>query len=88
MLSQEPPIRVIVPGRTYRADHDAFIGRLNEGLDERFGINHPTVQIEHGDACDHDCNDRAPHGHRVDAQGGHGHAHGHANPSGDESGHP
>ena len=23
MLSQEPPIRVIVPGRTYRADHDA-----------------------------------------------------------------
>ncbi len=23
MLSEEPPIRVIVPGRTYRADHDA-----------------------------------------------------------------
>ncbi len=23
MLTQEPPIRVIVPGRTYRADHDA-----------------------------------------------------------------
>ncbi|MFC3126990.1 phenylalanine--tRNA ligase subunit alpha [Pseudoroseomonas globiformis] len=23
MLSQEPPVRVIVPGRTYRADHDA-----------------------------------------------------------------
>ncbi|CAH0165036.1 phenylalanine--tRNA ligase subunit alpha [Roseomonas sp. CECT 9278] len=23
MMSQEPPIRVIVPGRTYRADHDA-----------------------------------------------------------------
>jgi phenylalanyl-tRNA synthetase alpha chain len=23
MLRQEPPIRVIVPGRTYRADHDA-----------------------------------------------------------------
>jgi phenylalanyl-tRNA synthetase alpha chain len=23
MVSQEPPIRVIVPGRTYRADHDA-----------------------------------------------------------------
>jgi phenylalanyl-tRNA synthetase alpha chain len=23
MLAQEPPIRVIVPGRTYRADHDA-----------------------------------------------------------------
>jgi len=23
MLSQEPPLRVIVPGRTYRADHDA-----------------------------------------------------------------
>ena len=23
MLTQKPPIRIIVPGRTYRADHDA-----------------------------------------------------------------
>jgi cobalt-zinc-cadmium efflux system protein len=45
------------------ADHDAFIDRLNEGLDERFGINHPTVQIEHGTTSGHDCIDRAPHGH-------------------------
>lgn len=74
--------------RAYGADHDAFIDHLNEGLDERFGINHPTVQIEHGDACDHDCNDRAPHGHGVVAHHGHGHAHGHAHAGGDESGHP
>ena len=72
--------------RAYGTDHDAFIDRLNEGLDERFGINHPTVQIEHGDACDHDCNDRAPHGHGVDAH--HGHAHGHAHAGGEDSGHP
>ena len=64
--------------RAYGADHDAFIDHLNEGLDERFGINHPTVQIEHGDACDHDCNDRAPHGH----------AHGHAHAGGADPGHP
>jgi cobalt-zinc-cadmium efflux system protein len=72
--------------RADQADHDAFIDRLNEGLDERFGINHATVQIEHGDACDHDCNDRAPHGHVADPHHGHGHAHAHA--GGDESGHP
>ena len=74
--------------RAYGADHDAFIDHLNEGLDERFGINHPTVQIEHGDACDHDCNDRAPHGHGVAGHHGHGHAHGHAHAGGADPGHP
>lgn len=44
-------------------DHDRFIDRLNHALDERFGINHPTVQIERGGACEHDLHDRAPHGH-------------------------
>ncbi len=44
-------------------DHDAFLDRLNRELDERFGINHPTLQIEHGSACDHDRHDRAPHAH-------------------------
>ena len=44
-------------------DHDAFIDRLNHGLDQRFGINHPTLQVEHGAACEHDRHDRAPHGH-------------------------
>ena len=43
-------------------DHDAFIDRVSHALDERFGINHPTLQVEHGDACDHDRHDRAPHG--------------------------
>lgn len=43
------------------ADHDAFIDRVTRTLDERFGINHPTLQIERGTACDHDLHDRAPH---------------------------
>lgn len=44
-------------------DHDAFIDRVNHALDQRFGINHPTLQIEHGHACEHDRHDLAPHGH-------------------------
>lgn len=72
--------------RGEQADHDAFIDHLNVGLDERFGINHPTVQIEHGDACDHDCNDRAPHGHRIADHHGHGQAAGHPHAGGAESG--
>jgi cobalt-zinc-cadmium efflux system protein len=44
-------------------DQDGFIDRLNRALDERFGINHPTLQIEHGRACEHDLHDRAPHAH-------------------------
>jgi cobalt-zinc-cadmium efflux system protein len=43
------------------ADHDAFIDRVSRTLDERYGINHPTLQIERGGACDHDRHDRAPH---------------------------
>ena len=42
-------------------DHDAFIDELVHELDHRFGINHPTLQIEHGTACEHDRHDRAPH---------------------------
>jgi len=44
-------------------DHDAFIDRLNQALDQSFGINHPTLQVEHGTACEHDQHDLAPHGH-------------------------
>lgn len=44
-------------------DHDAFIDRLNQALDERFGINHPTLQVELGSDCAHDRHDRAPHAH-------------------------
>ena len=77
--------------RADNADHDAFIDRLNDELDERFGINHPTLQIERGAGSEHDCNDRAPHGHATGA--GHGHDHGrqpHAHPhaGSDEFGHP
>ena len=43
-------------------DHDRFIDRLVHELDHRFGINHPTLQIERGRACEHDRHDRAPHG--------------------------
>ena len=42
-------------------DHDAFLDRLNDELYAEFGINHPTVQIEHGIDCGHDEHDRAPH---------------------------
>lgn len=41
-------------------DHDVFIDSLARDLDERFGINHPTLQIEFGTGC-HDEHDRAPH---------------------------
>lgn len=44
-------------------DQDGFIDRMVHALDERFGINHPTLQIEHGQACEHDLHDRAPHAH-------------------------
>lgn len=45
------------------SDHDAFIDALNQALDREFGINHPTLQIEHGRLCRHDLHDLAPHGH-------------------------
>ena len=43
-------------------DHDQFIDHLVHALDQRFGINHPTLQIERGSACEHDRHDHAPHG--------------------------
>ena len=65
--------------RADRADHDAFIDRLNDGLDATFGINHPTIQIERGNTCGHDDHDRAPHGGQAgdDNHGGAG-SHQHA----------
>jgi cobalt-zinc-cadmium efflux system protein len=43
-------------------DHDPFIDRIVHELEERFGINHATLQIERGGACEHDRHDHAPHG--------------------------
>ena len=43
-------------------DHDAFIDFIIHELDHRFGINHPTLQVERGAGCEHDRHDRAPHG--------------------------
>lgn len=43
-------------------DHDGFIDRLVAALEQRFGINHPTLQIERGTGCEHDRHDPAPHG--------------------------
>ena len=60
--------------RTTDDDHDAFIDAVGDGLDARFGINHPTLQIERGTACTHDCSGRAAHGHA------HADAHGHPHP--------
>ena len=42
--------------------HDAFLDAVVQALDERFGINHPTLQVERGPDCGHDRHDRAPHG--------------------------
>jgi cobalt-zinc-cadmium efflux system protein len=49
--------------RPHGGDHDTFLDRLMDELDDLFGINHPTLQIEHGGGCEHDRHDRAPHGH-------------------------
>jgi phenylalanyl-tRNA synthetase alpha chain len=48
MLEREPPIRVIVPGRTYRADHDATHSPMFhqcEGLviDRDITLGHPRA---------------------------------------------
>lgn len=42
-------------------DHDGFIDATAAALDQRFGINHATLQIEHGTGCSHDLHDAAPH---------------------------
>jgi len=42
-------------------DHDAFIDATSKALNQNFGINHATLQIELGHACEHDLHDAAPH---------------------------
>ena len=47
--------------RPDEATHDTFLDAMSGELDARFGINHPTLQIERGAACEHDAHDKAPH---------------------------
>ena len=47
--------------RAQEDDHDAFIDATVHALDERFGINHATLQIERAAGCGHDLHDAAPH---------------------------
>ena len=47
--------------RPDEATHDTFLDAMSRELDARFGINHPTLQIERGAACEHDAHDKAPH---------------------------
>ncbi|PKM08270.1 MAG: cation transporter [Gammaproteobacteria bacterium HGW-Gammaproteobacteria-4] len=42
-------------------DHDAFLDTLVRVLNERYAINHATLQFERGTACAHDRHDMAPH---------------------------
>jgi cobalt-zinc-cadmium efflux system protein len=43
--------------------HDAFLAGVVRELDQRFGIQHPTLQIEHGAACRQDAHGDAVHHH-------------------------
>lgn len=47
--------------RSREDGHDDFLDRLAHALDERFAINHATLQIERGPGCAHDHDDHAPH---------------------------
>jgi cobalt-zinc-cadmium efflux system protein len=44
-------------------DHDAFLVAVARELDERFGIQHPTLQIERGGGCGHGAHAGAVHRH-------------------------
>ena len=41
--------------------HDLFIDQAIAALEQRFGINHATLQIEYGGHCRHDSDEHAPH---------------------------
>lgn len=41
--------------------HDEFLDYVDQALETRFGINHATLQVEHGPGCAHDRDDHAPH---------------------------
>jgi cobalt-zinc-cadmium efflux system protein len=64
-------VRPGLEGHDAASDHDTFLDTVVHALNDRFGINHPTLQIEHGQACDHDRHDRAPHGSAPSGSGPH-----------------
>lgn len=43
------------------AGHDAFMAAIAHELDHRFGINHATLQVEHGEGCVHDRHGASAH---------------------------
>jgi len=47
--------------RPHDGDHDAFLDATAHALGRDFGIDHATLQIERGGACEHDRHDGAPH---------------------------
>lgn len=47
--------------RPQEENDDAFLDSTVQALEQRFGINHPTLQIERGSDCSHDRHDAAPH---------------------------
>ncbi len=47
--------------RPEHADRDGFLDATLTGLNQHFGINHATLQIESGPGCWHDGRDPAPH---------------------------
>lgn len=74
-----------------RLEHDAFLDAACRALQRRFGINHPTLQIEHGDRCTLDRDHRAQHGGQCAARGRealHGHRHAHGDGPAHDHGHP
>ena len=87
------PTQAGAAGEAERLEHDAFLDEACRALDRRFGINHPTLQIEHGDRCAHDREHRAHHGahaqERAQADAhGHADAHAHGHAQGHAHGHP
>lgn len=49
--------------RTRTDDHDTFLAGVLDALEARFGIHHPTLQIEGGNACGHDTHAEGAHRH-------------------------
>jgi cobalt-zinc-cadmium efflux system protein len=47
--------------RDLKDGHDQFIDQAIVALEERFGINHTTLQVEYGSDCRHDHDDHARH---------------------------